>query len=179
MEQEKLIAKFREIQETQKIEYSKAFRHFRSARAYYLPLQDGVASEINFFDYTIVMYNETEKPDREPDFTSGSGSRYWYFKDGIIRGSDHWGNGVANCDWALKLKTGKTLYGNTAFDVTCIKEPKYGFAKWSDFVLKSRLLEINGKEVVTTFNNSIGRDQVKLDGKLYKKVVIETWEEAE
>lgn len=41
-------------------------------------------------------------PDREPDFVSASGSRYWLDADGVIRQSDHWGPGIASCDWHLE-----------------------------------------------------------------------------
>ena len=149
---------------------------FKAVRKLYLPLQEGKATEKTFFDYTLVIFEETEKPDREPDFGSPSGSCYWYSPEGVVRKSDHWGNGVAKCNWAIKLKNGRTVYGTTSRDVKCYKEPKYGFARWDDFVHIPRILEINGQEVMTTFNNYIPRDKVVVDGKVYKKVVIEYWE---
>lgn len=55
----------------------------------------------NFFKNTYVDWGMVKKhPDREPDYKSGSGSEYWYEKDGVYRRSNHWGN-VASCWWLL------------------------------------------------------------------------------
>ena len=179
MEQKKLIKKYKKMIEADRIDRTTAASYFRTAARAYKGLQDGVASSSTFFDYTIVTFRECEKPDREPDFTSNSGSRYWYYEDGVIRGADHWGSRVANCDWAYRKASGRTVYGQTAWTLQCFREPMYGFARWEDFILKPRLLEINGSEVLTTFNNMKGRDLIEVDGKLYQKVVVETWPEAE
>lgn len=38
------------------------------------------------------LYKACKKPTRKPDYISGSGSEYWYLKNGgHIRFSDHWG----------------------------------------------------------------------------------------
>lgn len=59
----------------------------------------------NFFVGTQAWFKPCERPDREPDFISLSGSKYWYGedKDGgfVIRESDHWG-AVGPCDWRIK-----------------------------------------------------------------------------
>ena len=123
------------------------------------------------------MYEECEEPKRKPDYTSESGSRYWYTKKGVVRGSNHWGNGVANCDWPLKLKEGKIIYGGYYKHARSFAKPKYGFARWEDYLFKARLIEIDGKEVVTTFNNTTGRDLLNIDGKTYMRKVIEVFEE--
>ena len=179
MTQEELKLKYKETENKEDITYASASRYFKSAVKHYLPLQDGVADETNYYDYTLVIYQQCEKPDGEADYTSLSGSRYWYTKDGVIRGSNHWGNGVDKCDWALKMYDGKTVYGINAFDLRCFKDEKFGFAKWTDFVHKARLLDINGTEVVTTFNNYFDRDHIKIDGKVFHRVIIQYWEETE
>lgn len=177
MTQEELKALYEKLLNADDITYASASRYFKSSRKHYLPLQDGVADETNYYDYTNVLYVECEKPEKAEDYISNSGSRYWYFPEGVVRGSNHWGNGVDKCDWALKLKDGKTIYGINAFDLRCFKDEKFGFAKWSDFVHKARLLDVNGEEVVTTFNNYFDRDHIKLNGKIFQKIIIEHWEE--
>ena len=165
------------ITELRNSNFTRPARYFNAVSRNFKPIQQGEASSLNFFDYTIVKFTETEKPDREPDFVSGSGSCYWYSPEGVVRGSNHWGNGVANCDWALKLKNGRTIYGITSRSTKNFREDKFAYAPWKDFILKSRIFEINGEEVLTTFNNSIGRDQVIIDGRLYRRRIIEVWDD--
>ncbi|MFM2214548.1 MAG: hypothetical protein RL427_1811 [Bacteroidota bacterium] len=54
-------------------------------------------------------------------YTSASGSRYIFSKEGVYRISNHWGR-AANCRWRLKVLEG---YQN--------QQTKVGFAFWSDF----------------------------------------------
>lgn len=179
MKQEELIQKYEEIADQKVIMYFKPYRHFVAAKKFYSQLQDGVADEYTFFTETMVIFNETDDPGREPDFTSGSGSRYWYYKDGVIRGSDHWGNGVALCDWAFRTRKGKTIYG---YDYDCpihLSAPRFGFAKWEDFIFKARLIEADGKKAVTTFANTKGYGVFEVDGKIYHRVITETYEEGD
>lgn len=59
--------------------------------------------------------------DKTPDFTSRSGSQYFYTNDGVYRISSHWGR-AATCRWRLQT------------DVESFKNgKKIGFAKWTDF----------------------------------------------
>ena len=59
-------------------------------------------NESNFFEATAAVFGICGKPEREPDYISGSGSAYWYENGGVIRCSDHWGYGVASCNWWLR-----------------------------------------------------------------------------
>lgn len=177
MNQKELIETIKNLDPEQIKRYQGPAKFFKTSKKYYENLQDGIASEMNYFENTLVMYTETKKPKGDPDFESDSGSRYWYSKEGIVRGSDHWGNGVANCDWALKRKNGKIIYGVSYKSPKTFKDRLYGFAKWEDYLFKARLIEVNNKEVVTSFKNTIGRDLIKVDGKKYERKVIETFEE--
>ena len=177
MKQNELIEKYEEIADQKVIRYFKPYRHFLAAKKFYEQLQDGIADEFTFFTETLVTFTETDDPGREPDFTSGSGSRYWYAREGVIRGSDHWGNGIARCDWALRTKKGKTIYG---YDYDCpihLSAPRFGYAKWEDFLYKARLIEIEGEKVVTTFSNTAGYGLVRFKDKVYRQVITETFEE--
>ena len=48
----------------------------------------------NFYKDTKAVFEGTERPERKPDYTSYSGSEYWYGEDKggkyVVRGSDHW-----------------------------------------------------------------------------------------
>lgn len=88
-------------------------------------------NEHNFFSGTAADFTSVERPNREPDYVSDSGSEYWYSADGVVRGSNHWGTGIASTDWFLDgvdaSSYDRTAKGNG-------REKSYGKAKWSDFV---------------------------------------------
>ena len=86
-------------------------------------------NEENFMNSTIANFIPVSEPNRPPDYTSASGSTYWYENGGVIRGSDHWGKDIASCDWTLDGK------GFSAY------QDSYGFAKFSDFKLKGYAVE--------------------------------------
>lgn len=175
MTQKELIEEYKRISEIDDIDRSKAYKCFKTSQKHYASVQDGIANPDNFFDNTVALFEEVTKPKRKADFESDSGSRYWYRKDGLIRGSNHWGNRVANCDWALKLNDGSTVYGESAYAAKTFTSEKFGFVKWEDFILKSELIEIKGEEVLTTFANKIGRDYIKHKGKTYQKNIVITY----
>lgn len=58
-------------------------------------------NEENFFLATEADFEQCQKPNHEPDYVSDSGSAYWYFEDGVVRQSDHWGHRIASCSWLL------------------------------------------------------------------------------
>ena len=125
----------------------------------YSKYQKGVANENNFYINTMANFAEVEKPGREPDYISYNrnfeiSSMYWYTKEGVIRGSDHWGKGVASCDWFLNNNVGKLVVGENR---------QYGFCKWDEFVEKTQILELekDGKktEFLMTLENVIGKDK--------------------
>lgn len=176
MEQKKLIELYK-TKDLNQIDLTTSSKYFATAKEFYKDLQDGVASPLNFFENTIVTYTETGKrPNRKPDFTSDSGSMYWYTKDGVTRGSNHWGKKVANCDWALKRLNGRTVYGKVWGRLTQFKEYKYAFAKWTDFEYKAKIVDIEGKEVLETFNNVEGRSLVRVGKNLYQGRMVEVFE---
>lgn len=84
----------------------------------------------NFFSGTAADFTSVERPNREPDYVSDSGPEYWYSADGVTRGSNHWGTGIASTDWFLD-GTDASSYDRSAKG-NGVKS--YGRAKWSDFV---------------------------------------------
>ncbi|MDQ3288927.1 MAG: hypothetical protein M3Q42_11855 [Pseudomonadota bacterium] len=73
----------------------------------------------NFHDSTTADFAPCATPRREPDYISGSGSRYWNTTEGVIREADHWG-GCRRCMWLL---AGDCHRG----------EWLAGFCRWRDF----------------------------------------------
>ena len=122
-------------------------------RQFYSKYQDGQANKENYFVNTIAEFeNEKGRPKRKPDYVSYTrdgkvSSEYWYGNDGVIRGSKHWGTGVASCDWYIKGQ-GTDMHGRK----------QYAKAKWSDFTQKTQIAtnEETGEALMSTFKNTIG-----------------------
>lgn len=81
----------------------------------------------NFHKHTFCIFQEVAFScivDLKLNYTSKSGSRYYFVKDGVYRASNHWGR-AANCKWRLQVNsTTKNPNSNRI---------KIGFAKWTDF----------------------------------------------
>ena len=94
----------------------------------------------NYFLSTRCTFKACQRPNREPDYTSKSGSRYWYTDSGVYRESSHWSriygvsehdllftslrecSRVSSCFWILKIH-----------DTTSERTTKCGFAQWDKF----------------------------------------------
>ncbi len=61
----------------------------------------GGITKDDYHQATEVVWVPDKMPSGSPDYVSPGhrGSRYWLTEDGVIRASDHWGWGVASCDW--------------------------------------------------------------------------------
>lgn len=72
-----------------------------------------------FTNFSQIKSNEI--PNREPNFISNSGSKYWYIEETqeVIRQSNHWGRTIASCNWLL--------------DGMSVKKQTQGISKLSDF----------------------------------------------
>ena len=100
-----------------------------------------------FYKETFADFSKCVRPQSEPDYISNSGSAYWYSDGGVIRESDHWGYGVASCDWLLDgLGYGYGMHmrpdpnarmGWSEDDGYRMQyqetEPVCGFCEWGDF----------------------------------------------
>lgn len=74
-----------------------------------------------FHKHTFCIWRETGRDaiaGRQPDFSSRTGSRYYFTDEGVYRWSDHWAR-VANCKWRLEGKTHRGF--------------RLGYARWEDF----------------------------------------------
>ena len=108
------------------------------------------ANEDNFFMNSICFWNEAKsRPRREPDYISRDrnmevSSKYWYTPKGVYRQSDHWGEGVASCDWYWKSDRSFTKYSPRINEVFCYGRKLIGFAEWSDFAPKGYIVTYHG-----------------------------------
>lgn len=78
----------------------------------------------DYFKNTFCIFNEVPLSaiaNKEPDFKSDSGSRYYYTREGMFRLSNHWGR-LANSKWRLIAK-----------ETTSSEKIKLGYAKWEAF----------------------------------------------
>lgn len=154
---------FFEARKEQELWNEKGKGYFDKATAFYSQYQEGQANKDNFFVETIAKFKQiARRPSREPDHVSLNSrakvsSEYWYTKDGVIRGSNHWGTGIASCDWALEETNGRTIYGREGFEPT-ITGKVYGRANWSDFVHKTT---IRDGELTSFKNQPEGKYQLK------------------
>jgi hypothetical protein len=86
----------------------------------------------NFWRSTQAHFLEHDYPkDREPDFQSKSGSKYWDAGDGVIRLSDHWSlqhgvKQIVDCHWTIDTRQVR------------IKQQVSGKCLYSDFSLRTR-----------------------------------------
>lgn len=81
----------------------------------------------NYFMGTTAVFEPCPDPTRSPSFVSKSGSEYWYTDDGVIRRSNHWGTGIASCDWLLGAD------GCSSWDTTAPRNIRSGFCRFTDF----------------------------------------------
>lgn len=78
----------------------------------------------NFHRHTFCVFQEKDLSlvaNQKPDYTSKSGSSYYFNEDGVYRLSNHWGR-AANCKWRLQTQNNKNL-----------SRTKLGFALWNAF----------------------------------------------
>ena len=81
----------------------------------------------NYYMGTTAVFEPCAVPSRSPSFISRSGSEYWYTDDGVIRRSNHWGTGIALCDWLLGTDD------RSSWDTTAPHDMRCGFCRFNDF----------------------------------------------
>lgn len=138
---------------------------------FYQKYQDGIANENNFFIDTIGFFDKIMyKPDKKPSYISYNrdgeiSSEYWYTSEGVIRGSNHWGLGIASCDW---------LFKDEIYNGIMVKDDiEYGFIKWENFIQKSSEIIIDKKIYLSSFRTTLGKDEYRSNIDLVNgKIVI-------
>ena len=133
------------------------YEYFSKAKELYQRYQSGIANKNNFYVNTLADFKEISKrPKGKPDYVSyyfdktgkrKISSEYWYNENGAVRGSDHWGEGISSCDWYLDGKARKGY-------------KRYGEARWEEFTLQTKTVQYDGKEFLTAFDNSYGKNSL-------------------
>lgn len=133
------------------------YEHFSKAKELYQRYKSGIANKNNFYVNTLADFKEISKrPKGKPDYVSyyfdktgkrKISSEYWYNENGVVRGSDHWGEGISSCDWYLDGKARKGY-------------KRYGEARWEEFTLQTKTVQYDGKEFLTAFDNSYGKNSL-------------------
>jgi hypothetical protein len=80
----------------------------------------------NFHKYTFCIFKEVcfdVIENLKQNYSSKSGSSYYFTDEGLYRVSNHWGR-AANCRWKLD---------SSSMIISKSNNNKVGFAKWSDF----------------------------------------------
>ena len=149
-----VVNEFRNELKNTKLYLYDGIERFEKDKEFYQKYQSGVANKNNFYIDTIADFESVKsRPRKTPDYVSHYfdkngkyrvSSEYWYQDDYVIRGSDHWGIGIASCDWLLD---GKSRRGYKS----------YGKAKWTDFILKTGIVTYNNKEFLASFENIHGK----------------------
>lgn len=83
----------------------------------------------NFHKHTFCVFKEVSievTKDLNPNYSSKSGSKYYFLEEGLYRVSNHWGR-ASNCRWKLEASS-VDVDGNLKRVQT-----KVGYAKWTDF----------------------------------------------
>ena len=74
----------------------------------------------NFYKDTKAVFEGTERPEGKPDYTSYSGSEYWYGEDKggkyVVRGSDHW-SGEFKVKDGERTNVGRNHYSEITEDI--------------------------------------------------------------
>lgn len=78
----------------------------------------------NFHKHTFCIFQEVNLQELiglKPNYTSKSGSSYYFINEGVYRVSNHWGR-AANCKWRLQPMS--QIISNRT---------RVGYARWSEF----------------------------------------------
>lgn len=103
----------------------------------------------NYFNNTKGRFVECERPKKEPDFVSTTGSKYWYIRGGVIRQSSHWSN---------ILYTDKPTYDQYANNVCGMIKNCY----WDIFVITPMKLSINGNYLVSKLFEQVKKGRINI-----------------
>ena len=68
-------------------------------------------NKTNFHKHTFCIFHEVDfdvVKELKPNYTSKSGSSYYFVESGVYRFSNHWGR-AANCKWRLSRNSEKEI----------------------------------------------------------------------
>jgi len=135
----------------------------------------------NFHKHTFCVFKEVNSEainNLEPNYTSKSGSSYYFTKEGLYRVSNHWGR-AANCRWKLDSSYNSSI-GLVEKNLKQVQieqvQIKVGFANWSDFYPNNEqenlfYIQVNFEAKTVDFQHKANPDY---DGKLLCRNASET-----
>lgn len=108
----------------------------------------------NFYKQTYCVFQEVESnliAFLKSDYTSKSGSTYYFTEEGVFRKSNHWGR-AANCKWRLEALPDKSF-----------KRCTVGFARWTDFLPDNEIdklyaISINFENATAHYDHKLSRE---------------------
>lgn len=103
----------------------------------------------NFHKHTFCIFKEVhldELANLKPNYTSKSGSSYYFTTEGVYRVSNHWGR-AANCKWRLQ-----------ALDTTTTNRTRAGYSNWTAFhtdndIQKLYFIEVDLENNTVNYNH--------------------------
>lgn len=122
-------------------------------------MSDKIYNRTNFHKHTFCIFKEVQfdaLAGLKPNYTSKSGSNYYFTTEGVYRVSNHWGR-AANCKWRLQALE------NFPSDRT-----RAGYANWTEFhpdndLQKLYLIEVDFNNNTVNYNhigNTIGSESM-------------------
>lgn len=127
-------------------------------------------NKTNFHRHTFCIFKEVnwnELVSLKPNYTSKSGSSYYFTLDGVYRVSNHWGR-AANCKWRLQALE------NVSSDRT-----RAGYANWTEFhpdndIQKLYFIEVDFDSESVNYNhignNSEGKSMLRTASETTKRI---------
>jgi hypothetical protein len=109
----------------------------------------------------------------QPNYSSKSGSSYYFKEEGLYRVSNHWGR-AANCRW--KLDSSAMPKTSNVYENLKRVQIKVGYAKWTDFYPNNEqenlfYIEVDFEAKSVDFQH---RNNPNYDGKLICRNASET-----
>ena len=109
-----------------------------------------IYNKTNFHKHTFCVFKEVNLQELiglKPNYTSKSGSSYYFTEEGVYRVSNHWGR-AANCKWRLR-----------ALEEVSSTRTRAGFANWNEFhpdndSQKLYFIEVNFDENTVNYNHT-------------------------
>lgn len=103
----------------------------------------------NFHKHTFCVFKEVslnELQDLKPNYTSKSGSSYYFTTEGVYRVSNHWGR-AANCKWRLQ-----------ALEEASSSRTRAGYSNWTAFhsdndTQKLYFIEVDFEDNTVNYNH--------------------------
>ena len=131
----------------------------------------------NFHKHTYCVFKEVgfdKVKDLKPNYSSKSGSSYYFRDEGLYRVSNHWGR-AANCRWKLDSSTVNDDENMKQVQIKQV-QIKVGYAKWTDFYPNNEqenlfYIEVDFEAKTVDF---LHKNNPEYDGKLVCRNASET-----